>query len=75
VDSDNINRDMPENNELQIKTHYEGLDIAGSKKIHYLKFQLNQVLDAGKDESLMSQVKLIEKDNKEGKPFNEKEID
>ena len=26
--------------ELQIKTHYEKLDIAGSKKIHYLKFSL-----------------------------------
>jgi tRNA (guanine-N7-)-methyltransferase len=27
-------------NELKIKTHYESLDIAGSKKIHYLKFTL-----------------------------------
>ncbi len=26
--------------ELKIKTHYESLDIAGSKKIHYLKFTL-----------------------------------
>ena len=26
--------------ELKIKTHYESLDIAGSKKIHYLKFRL-----------------------------------
>lgn len=26
---------------LKIKTHYEALDIAGSKKIHYLKFRLN----------------------------------
>jgi tRNA (guanine-N7-)-methyltransferase len=26
--------------ELKIKTHYESLDIAGSKKIHYLKFSL-----------------------------------
>lgn len=26
--------------ELRIKTHYESLDIAGSKKIHYLKFCL-----------------------------------
>ena len=26
--------------ELTIKTHYESLDIAGSKKIHYLKFCL-----------------------------------
>ncbi|HLX93201.1 MAG TPA: tRNA (guanosine(46)-N7)-methyltransferase TrmB [Puia sp.] len=26
--------------ELKIKTHYEGLDIAGSSRIHYLKFSL-----------------------------------
>ncbi len=26
--------------ELKIKTHYEGLDIAGSRKIHYLQFSL-----------------------------------
>ena len=30
--------------ELKVKTHYESLDIAGSKKIHYLKFQLPQVI-------------------------------
>lgn len=31
--------------ELKIKTHYESLDIAGSKKIHYLKFQLTQIIN------------------------------
>ena len=30
--------------ELKIKTHYESLDIAGSKKIHYLKFTLPDVI-------------------------------
>jgi tRNA (guanine-N7-)-methyltransferase len=30
--------------ELKIKTHYESLDIAGSKKIHYLKFTLPSVI-------------------------------
>jgi len=30
--------------ELKIKTHYESLDIAGSKKIHYLKFTLPDVM-------------------------------
>jgi tRNA (guanine-N7-)-methyltransferase len=29
---------------LKIRTHYEGLDIAQSKKIHYLKFKLPQIL-------------------------------
>jgi tRNA (guanine-N7-)-methyltransferase len=73
VDSDDIKKDLPENKELQIKTHYEGLDIAGSKKVHYLKFKIDKVLDIEKDEVLMNQVKLIEKDNKEGKVFDEKE--
>ncbi|HEX4958236.1 MAG TPA: tRNA (guanosine(46)-N7)-methyltransferase TrmB [Lacibacter sp.] len=36
--------------ELQIKTHYEGLDIAGSNRIHYLCFSINkQVLPTDKD--------------------------
>ena len=30
--------------ELHIKTHYEGLDIAGSKKVHYLCFSLPEQL-------------------------------
>ena len=30
--------------ELKIKTHYESLDIAGSKKIHYLKFTLPEII-------------------------------
>jgi tRNA (guanine-N7-)-methyltransferase len=38
--------------ELQIKTHYEGLDIAGSSKVHYLKFQLNGDLPLEKDPQL-----------------------
>ncbi len=29
---------------LSIKTHYEALDIAGSNKIYYLKFQLPEIL-------------------------------
>ena len=30
--------------ELKIKTHYEGLDIAGSNRVHYLKFYLPEKL-------------------------------
>lgn len=39
-DIDNLNKqdDIPP--ELNIKTHYESLDIAGSNRIHYLKFSL-----------------------------------
>jgi tRNA (guanine-N7-)-methyltransferase len=38
--------------ELKIKTHYEGLDIAQSNRIHYLQFKLNKVLPVEKDEQL-----------------------
>jgi tRNA (guanine-N7-)-methyltransferase len=36
--------------ELKIKTHYESLDIAGSKKIHYLKFSLPAIIENHDDE-------------------------
>jgi tRNA (guanine-N7-)-methyltransferase len=40
-DSDNIYKDgVSVRDELKIKTHYEGLDIAGSKRVHYLCFAL-----------------------------------
>jgi tRNA (guanine-N7-)-methyltransferase len=39
-DSDNVYADKAVKEELKIKTHYENLDIAQSKKIHYLKFSL-----------------------------------
>lgn len=38
--------------ELKIKTHYEGLDISGSGRIHYLCFQINKALPTEKDEVL-----------------------
>lgn len=38
--------------ELQIKTHYEKLDIAGSKRIFYLRFRLDADLSADKEEAL-----------------------
>ena len=41
--------------ELKIKTHYESLDIAGSKKIHYLRFQLPQVF-ADIDKQLQTEI-------------------
>lgn len=39
-DSDNVYAKTDVSNALNIKTHYESLDIAQSKKIHYLKFTL-----------------------------------
>lgn len=44
---------------LQIKTHYEALDIAQSKKIHYLKFRLPATI-ADLDEALQEELKLTE---------------
>lgn len=38
--------------ELQIKTHYEGLDIAQSNRIHYVCFRINRPLPVEKDEVL-----------------------
>jgi tRNA (guanine-N7-)-methyltransferase len=43
-DSDNVYNEAIVKEELKIKTHYESLDIAQSKKIHYLKFTLPEVI-------------------------------
>jgi tRNA (guanine-N7-)-methyltransferase len=37
---------------LQIKTYYESLDIANSKRIHYVQFQINKPLPLAIDEQL-----------------------
>jgi tRNA (guanine-N7-)-methyltransferase len=44
--------------ELHIKTHYEGLDIAGSKRVHYLCFSLPELLPSPLlDKTLQEQLK------------------
>jgi len=43
--------------ELMIKTHYEGLDIAGSKKIFYLRFGLSEGLKEEKEKLLQEWVR------------------
>lgn len=45
--------------ELDIKTHYESLDIAQSKKIHYLNFKLPATIP-DKDNELMEDLKQTE---------------
>ena len=57
-DLDNVYCEKFIKEELKIKTHYESLDIAQSKKIHYLKFTLPQQLK-NIDEQLQQ---LIQKD-------------
>jgi len=47
------------NESLQIKTHYEALDIAGSNKIYYLKFRLPDFLP-DIDDQLHSILKITE---------------
>jgi len=47
--------------ELKIKTHYESLDIAGSSRIHYLKFTLPETLpEKEKDKELQEFLKEYE---------------
>lgn len=48
-----------QNEVLKIKTHYEALDIAGSNKIFYLKFQLPPAIP-DLDEELCASLKLTE---------------
>jgi tRNA (guanine-N7-)-methyltransferase len=43
---------------MHIKTHYEGLDIAGSKRVHYLCFSLPALLPSPiLDKTLQEQLK------------------
>lgn len=52
--------------ELSIKTHYEGLDIARSQKIHYLCFRLPQTPLPLVDQELHELIKLHEAELAEG---------
>lgn len=60
--SDNVYAPTDIKPELQIKTHYEGLDIAQSNRIHYLCFRLNQVLPLDKDNELKQLISESEAD-------------
>ncbi len=57
-DSNDVYAQNP-STELQIKTHYEALDIAQSNKIYYLKFKLPLVI-INMDEQLQEELKLTE---------------
>ncbi len=41
--------------ELKIKTHYEALDISGSKKVHYLCFSLPAALDGPEKDTILKE--------------------
>ncbi|QEC68139.1 tRNA (guanosine(46)-N7)-methyltransferase TrmB [Panacibacter ginsenosidivorans] len=55
-DYDDVYRQTTPGKELSIKTHYEGLDIAGSNRIHYLQFRLNKIIDPLKDKILKNMI-------------------
>lgn len=57
-DSDNVYKEGTVSVELNIKTHYESLDIAGSNRVHYLCFSLpDQIPGIEKDEALKQVLK------------------
>lgn len=63
TDIDDLYKEQQLTDDLKIKTHYEGLDIAQSNRIHYLCFSLPaQPLSAEKDELLKQWVHETEKE-------------
>jgi len=61
-DMDNVYAGAKIKPELHIKTHYEGLDIAGSNRIHYLSFSINKELPLALDTQLKSLLSELEPD-------------
>jgi len=49
ADDDNVYARPEVTPELSIQTHYEQLDIAGSNRVHYLRFLLDKPLPATQD--------------------------
>jgi tRNA (guanine-N7-)-methyltransferase len=74
-ESEDIAAMSPQSPELLIKTHYEGLNIARSNRIHYLKFALQGILDPALDEHLAEWVRASETGAKEGNDHDEEETD
>lgn len=62
-DYDDIYAQQNISDELKIKTHYEALDIAQSKKVHYLQFKINKQLPPEKD----AQLKELFREEPDGK--------
>ena len=53
-DSDDVYKMPAVSEELKIKTYYESLDIAASRRVHYLSFKISSPLPFEKDEILKS---------------------
>lgn len=56
TDYEDVHSEASPGNELKIKTHYEGLDIAKSSRIHYLRFRINGPLEPANDEILKKMI-------------------
>ena len=60
-DADDLYSHSDVEDELKIKTHYESLDIAGSNRVHYLKFSLPENFpEKNKDKELQEFLKEYE---------------
>jgi tRNA (guanine-N7-)-methyltransferase len=61
ADSDDVYQQQPVPEELAIKTYYESLDIAGSARIHYLRFSLpGTIAGKEKDDELKEALRGLE---------------
>jgi len=69
-DYDDVQRRATEQELLTIHTHYEGLNISGSSKIHYLQFALPATLLPVKDEQLKNWVLENESGDRESPIVN-----
>ncbi len=74
-DSANIAVDLLQNRELQIKTHYESLDIAKSNTVHYLRFKINKELPIDLDDELAKRTREIESTQDARETEEEKKTD
>lgn len=54
-DISDIYSDQQISQELKIKTHYESLDIAGSNRVHYLKFSLPEILPGKENDKALQE--------------------
>lgn len=74
-DLDDIRSDVKQNPELLIKTHYEGLNIANSNRVYYLKFGIGANIDESKDVELSELIKSLETKSEVEQTEHEEKID
>lgn len=63
-DKDDVYSEEEVHPELEIKTHYESLDIAGSNRVHYLSFRLPVTPLPDKDDALKEMLREEESDRR-----------